>query len=58
LVFQEKQVTGGSVYLARILMMKAMRRKADRNLDSAGMKSSNSFLSFATPSISAKLNSV
>jgi hypothetical protein len=40
-------------------MAKAMRRKAATNLDSKGMdKCTKSFLSFSTPQVSAKLNSV
>jgi hypothetical protein len=40
-------------------MIKAMRRKAERNLDSPGiLSSSKSFLSFSTPVISSKLANV
>ena len=40
-------------------MMKAMRRKAELNLDNAGMnKTPKSFLAFSDSSISAKLNSI
>jgi hypothetical protein len=40
-------------------LKKAMRRKAALNLDSHSMlKSSKSFLSFSSPSINSKLNSV
>ena len=40
-------------------LMKAMRRKAELNLEPHGMDtSSKSFLSFSSPSIYSKLNSV
>jgi hypothetical protein len=40
-------------------MLKAMRRKAERNLDAPGiMSTSKSFLSFSTPVISSKLANV
>jgi hypothetical protein len=40
-------------------MKKAMRRKADMNLDYSGMNSkSSSFISLSTPIISSKLNTV
>jgi hypothetical protein len=49
----------GSIATDEDTMKKAMRRKADMNLDYSGMTSkSSSFISLSTPVISSKLNTV
>jgi hypothetical protein len=52
------QAEDGSADTDEDMMQKAMRRKAEKNLDAAGNKKSASFIKFSDSQISSNLNSV
>jgi hypothetical protein len=52
------QAEDGSADTDEDMMQKAMRRKAEKNLDTAGNKKSASFIKFSDSQISSNLNSV